>query len=114
MPNIPERGQPLTPRELQVLNQFCSGTYTAKGVARKLGISHRTIEVHMSNAIVKLGAQNQLHAVLIHDRAGRTDQDPLRQAAEQFLASCKDGNVADLAGYYEDIFTEALGPGEKP
>jgi DNA (cytosine-5)-methyltransferase 1 len=35
--------------------------------------------------------------------------DPLRQAAEQFVASCKDGNVADLIDYYEEIFTEALG-----
>jgi hypothetical protein len=32
----------------------------------------------------------------------------LLQAAEQFLASVKDGNVSDLIGYYADIFGEAV------
>jgi len=36
----------------------------------------------------------------------------LRQAAEQFVAAHKDGNVAELADYFEDIFSEALG--ERP
>ena len=33
----------------------------------------------------------------------------LKNAAEQFIASCGDGNVADLLDYYEDIFRDALG-----
>jgi hypothetical protein len=32
----------------------------------------------------------------------------LFQAAEQFLASVKDGNVAELIDYYADIFGEAV------
>lgn len=32
----------------------------------------------------------------------------LLQAAEQFLASVNDGNVADLIEYYADIFAEAV------
>lgn len=37
----------------------------------------------------------------------------LAQAAEQFLASCKDGNAGDLLGYYAEIFSEALSGGPK-
>lgn len=51
---------------------------------------------HIENAPRPAGA----HEVPPHD--------PLRQAAEQFLASCKDGNVRELVDYYEAIFSEAL------
>lgn len=32
----------------------------------------------------------------------------LFNAAEQFVASCKDGDVAKLLDYYQDIFEDAL------
>jgi hypothetical protein len=41
-------------------------------------------------------------------KGGVYPHDPLRSAAEQFLASCKDGNVPELLDYYADIFKEAL------
>lgn len=65
-------GVPLTARETQVLSAIAANGCTAKEAARALGISHRTVEVHMSNAIAKLGARNQLHAVLLWDRSQRT------------------------------------------
>lgn len=38
----------------------------------------------------------------------QTREEALTSAAEQFLASCQDGDVKDLIDYYQDIFTEAL------
>jgi DNA-binding CsgD family transcriptional regulator len=69
--SIPEYGKPLSVREVDVLSAFCGSNHTAKGVARELGISHRTVEVHMINAMVKLGAKNKLHALLMWDREQR-------------------------------------------
>jgi DNA-binding CsgD family transcriptional regulator len=66
----PEAGQPLTPREAEVLSTMARG-YTAKEAARELGISPRTVEVHVGNALVKLTARNGLHAALLWDRMSR-------------------------------------------
>lgn len=62
----------LRPREQDVLREFTSDdAHTAKEVARKLGISHKTVEHHVASAIARMGAANQLHAVLMWDRANR-------------------------------------------
>lgn len=34
----------------------------------------------------------------------------LKNAAEQFIASCGDGNVVEMLDYFFDIFTDALSP----
>ena len=47
----------LTPRERQVLEQAGKGLH-AKEIARVLGISPRTVEVHKASVMSKLGARN--------------------------------------------------------
>jgi DNA-binding CsgD family transcriptional regulator len=47
----------LTPREQAVLAQIVAG-FSSKEAARRLGISHRTIEFHRANILQKLGAKN--------------------------------------------------------
>lgn len=62
----------LTERELQVTALAILG-HSNKEIARKLGISHRTIEIHKSNIMKKTGALNLLElAKLAHD-AGLAD-----------------------------------------
>ena len=62
----------LTERELQVTALAILG-HSNKEIARKLGISHRTIEIHKSNIMKKTGALNLLElAKLAHD-AGLSD-----------------------------------------
>jgi len=57
----------LTERELQVTALAILG-HSNKEIARKLGISHRTIEIHKSNIMKKTGALNLLElAKLAHD-----------------------------------------------
>jgi two-component system response regulator FixJ len=47
----------LTPRERQVLDMVVAGE-TNKGVARRLDISERTVEIHRSNAMAKMQAKS--------------------------------------------------------
>lgn len=49
------RIQTLTPREREVLGLVVSGM-TAKEIARKLGASHRTIEIHRGHVMQKMAA----------------------------------------------------------
>jgi DNA-binding NarL/FixJ family response regulator len=61
----------LSSREQDVLRELATDAHNAKAVAAKLGISTRTVEHHVSGAIKRMGAANQLHAVLLWDRANR-------------------------------------------
>jgi DNA-binding CsgD family transcriptional regulator len=47
----------LTPRELEVLGRIAAGAAN-KDIARILGISTRTVEVHRAHIMDKLGARN--------------------------------------------------------
>ncbi len=52
----------LTPRQLECMRYVEQGL-TAKQIAHKLSISHRTVEQHVSDALDALGANNRLAAV---------------------------------------------------
>ena len=52
----------LTPRELEVLSLTAEGL-TSKEIARELGISPRTADVHRTHLIHKLGLRNRVEAV---------------------------------------------------
>lgn len=54
----------LTERERQVLNCLLEGG-TNKEIARRLGISHRTVEVHRANIMEKTGAESLSRLVLM-------------------------------------------------
>lgn len=60
----------LTPRETQVLNILCKGE-SNKAIARQLDISHRTVEIHRSNMMAKLGANHPNDALRILMKADR-------------------------------------------
>jgi FixJ family two-component response regulator len=51
---LDERLQTLTPREREVLELALKG-HSSKVIARQLGISHRTVELHRGNLLEKLG-----------------------------------------------------------
>lgn len=52
----------LSAREREVVSLIAEGN-TADTVAARLGISHRTVEAHATNAATKLGASNRVHTV---------------------------------------------------
>jgi len=59
----------LTERELDVMQLAIEGMPN-KVIANKLGISHRTVEIHKSKIIYKTGAINLLHLAQIAREAG--------------------------------------------
>lgn len=63
----------LTPRERDVLEGLLEGE-SNKGIAKKLGISPRTIEIHRGNMMARLNAQSTSDAVRIGIYAGLGDR----------------------------------------
>ncbi|MEW6581811.1 MAG: helix-turn-helix transcriptional regulator [Actinomycetota bacterium] len=66
---VPDSHPLLTPREIAVLSTAAEGV-TAAGVARRLGISERTVHTHLRNAYRKLGVPNLAAAVSALRRPG--------------------------------------------
>ena len=62
----------LSPRERQVLTLLVAGL-TNKQIAQALEISFRTVEIHRSHMMLKLGARSAAHAVKIGLYAGLDD-----------------------------------------
>lgn len=59
----------LTPRERQVLDGIKEGN-SNRMVARLLGISERTVKVHLHSIFIKLGAASRTEAVIEGIRSG--------------------------------------------
>jgi DNA-binding NarL/FixJ family response regulator len=57
-----ELGEPLTPRELEVLEQLAAGL-SNKAIAGRLGISDQTVKFHVASITGKLGVTNRTEAV---------------------------------------------------
>ena len=62
-------GDPITPRELDVLNEIAHGMTNA-GAARRLGISEATVRVHLRNLTTKTGCGQRAGLVGIAYRSG--------------------------------------------
>lgn len=60
----PQINDALTPKESVVLERIVDGE-TDKEIARVLGISHRTVEVHRARIRTKLGARRSADIVRI-------------------------------------------------
>jgi DNA-binding NarL/FixJ family response regulator len=54
----------LSSRETQVIRYTAMG-FTAKEIAKALGLEYRTVEIYVSNIRKKLAAKNSAHAVYI-------------------------------------------------
>jgi DNA-binding NarL/FixJ family response regulator len=56
-------GAPLTPREHEVLRLMATGLRNAD-IARRLCVSIKTVEHHVTNVLVKLGVQSRTQAII--------------------------------------------------
>ena len=62
-------GEPLTPREIEVLRQVSEGLGN-KTISRRLGISEHTVKFHVGAIMSKLNATSRTEAVTIAARRG--------------------------------------------
>ena len=65
----PASGDPLTPRESQVLELLAEGLPN-KSIAARLGISDQTVKFHLASICGKLGARNRTDAVRLAIQGG--------------------------------------------
>jgi two-component system, NarL family, nitrate/nitrite response regulator NarL len=65
----PQYEEPLTPREVQVLELLAEGLPN-KAIAARLGISDQTVKFHVAAISGKLGAANRTDAVRLAVRRG--------------------------------------------
>jgi len=61
--------EPLTDREIQVLNYAAKG-YSNKQIGTELGISENTVKYFVSHSMVKLKAYDRTHAVVVAIKQG--------------------------------------------
>jgi DNA-binding NarL/FixJ family response regulator len=61
--------EPLTPREVQVVELLAEGLPN-KAIAARLGISDQTVKFHLASILGKLGAANRTDAVRLAVRRG--------------------------------------------
>jgi DNA-binding NarL/FixJ family response regulator len=64
---VPERSTELTPREREILGLVAEGRTNGE-IARQLFISTKTVSVHVSNILAKLGASGRTEAAAIARR----------------------------------------------
>jgi PAS domain S-box-containing protein len=74
-------GQPLTPRELEVIAGIAMGQ-RAHEVARDLFIAPSTVRTHVRNAMTKVGARSQAQLVAIALTEGTLDIQRCKEIAE--------------------------------
>jgi DNA-binding NarL/FixJ family response regulator len=66
-PTVPE--DKLTPREMQVLHLLAEGQSNQQ-IARRLALSVRTVETHLTHIYAKLSVGSRTEAVLLAQRKG--------------------------------------------
>lgn len=66
---MPERPEPLTPREMDVLRLLAQGL-SNKEIARALHLAEETVKDHVRHILAKLGVQSRTQAVLAAIRLG--------------------------------------------
>ncbi len=69
-PPVPDRANPLTPREQQVAHLVATGR-TNRQIGRALGIAEKTTEVHVHHIIGKLGARSRAEVAVWAVTEGR-------------------------------------------
>jgi DNA-binding NarL/FixJ family response regulator len=62
----------LTPRETEVLTMVRQG-FANKQIARRLGITERTVKAHLSSALQRIGARDRTQAAIWAERNGIGD-----------------------------------------
>lgn len=77
-------GEPLTPREEEVLRLVVEGLCN-KAIARQLGIAVGTVKSHLKSTFDKLNVESRTHAIAVAERRGLLQQAPDRENEDMNL-----------------------------
>jgi DNA-binding NarL/FixJ family response regulator len=66
---FPKSGVSLTSRQIDVLRLLCEGR-SNKEIARTLGVSQKTVKVHVTAIFKALNVANRVQAAAVADKAG--------------------------------------------
>ncbi len=72
----------LTPREIEILRLIAQG-YSNKNIATQLGVSNGIVGNQIYFMMLKLGANNRTHAVIIALRLGLISIVPIKDLADR-------------------------------
>jgi DNA-binding NarL/FixJ family response regulator len=75
-------GLKLTARELEVLRLLAKG-YANKQIAYELRLSEKTVKLHISILLSKLGVQNRSQAAIVATQMGIVASSPFEEKVEQ-------------------------------
>jgi DNA-binding NarL/FixJ family response regulator len=65
----------LTPRETEVLAEVAAG-HTNREIAQRLFISEKTVGIHVTHLLAKLGVRSRVQAGAVYLRAGTSEARP--------------------------------------
>lgn len=94
-------GKPLSAREVQVLRGIAEGT-SDQAIARKLGISDKTIKGHLARIKEKIGSASRPHAVTIGYQQGVLGQ--LATAAHERALLAEAARLVVVEGYVAGVW----------
>lgn len=77
--NVPRNPEALTERETEVLRLVAQGQAN-KQIAASLHIAEKTVKIHVSNILSKLGVQSRTQATLYAIRTGLVSPGPSEEA----------------------------------
>lgn len=77
----------LTVRQEEILSLMAEHALTSKEVAHRLGLSFKTVDVHVDRAIDRMQARSRTHALLMWDRARREAEDAEKQQRDDLAWS---------------------------
>jgi DNA-binding NarL/FixJ family response regulator len=66
---VPDTGEVLSPRELEVLQELADGR-SNREIASRLYLSEGTVKNHVTNVLAKLGARDRVQAVITAFESG--------------------------------------------